>query len=160
VKVSFLLNGDQVSVEADANQPLSAILRNHYGLKGTHVGCRYGRCGACLVLLEDRLVPSCLVPAFRLEDARVTTIEAFSDSDDAEDVRTGFTRAGAVPCDFCRSGRYLSVHAALEESLSPSEAEIRDLFAVANCTCMTYPSFRDALRVAAELRQRRNHGRR
>ena len=92
--VSFILNGEDVSANVRSIDRLSDVLREAFGLLGLHSDCRCGRCGRCFVLLDGRLVPSCIVPAFSVRGKEVVTIEGFAQTEEYRDVAEGFKAAG------------------------------------------------------------------
>lgn len=153
--VSFTLNGEAVSVRTDPDQRLIEILRTNFGLTAAKRNCLKGSCGACSVLLNGRLVPSCMVQAFAVKDQSVMTLEGFSKTWDYIDIERGFLRAGAKPCGYCAAGKILATQALLEENPEPDDREILDAFTGIRCRCTHYPTLIHAVRLSAEIRSRR-----
>jgi carbon-monoxide dehydrogenase small subunit len=157
--IGFILNGEDVVVRSEADQRLISILRDQFGLLGAKAGCLTGKCGACSVIFNGEVVKACLIPAFRIRGSEVITIEGFSQTDDYQDIVTGFLRAGLETCAFCRTGKILTASALLERYSRPSREQILAGFSGIRCRCTDPDSLSDALITAAELRQRRLYGR-
>lgn len=154
--VSFVLNYEDVSIRTLSMTSLLHILRNDFGLKGTKQGCRNGQCGACTVLMNDNPVPSCMVPAFKLHDTRILTIERFAKSREFIDIERGFTEAGVRLCGHCAPGRVLTVHALLEKYTRPDLEEIKQALNASRCRCAGYSALIEGIKIAAHLRYNRN----
>jgi carbon-monoxide dehydrogenase small subunit len=152
---SFILNGEDVSVRARTGDRLSDILRSSFGLLGVQSDCRSGRCGRCLVFLDGRLVPSCLVPAFRARGSEIVTIEGFALTDEYQDIVAGFASAGMETCGFCESGKILAAAALLDHRSRPTPEEILEQLSSAPCRCTDPESLVKAVQAAAEHRARR-----
>jgi carbon-monoxide dehydrogenase small subunit len=157
--ISFILNGEDVSFNARSYERLGDVLRARFGLLGVRSDCRRGVCGKCLVLLDGRLAPSCLLPVFRVRGREVITIEGFSQTDEYADIRQGFAEAGLETCGFCESGKILATAALLEKQARPSEEEILEEMAVVPCRCTDPEAMVKAVQAAAELRARRQYHR-
>ncbi len=153
--ISFILNGETVSVQAPPEKRLIALLREDLGLKGAKAGCLKGQCGSCTVLLNGSPVPSCLVPAFAVRDGEVVTAEGLAMTEDFGDIVQGFTRAGVNPCGYCAGATSLTVHALLESIPRPSDAEIREALSGIHCRCLHYRGLIRGIKIAAQLRLRR-----
>src|SRR5512143_475280 len=109
MKIAFTLNDDLVSVEAPADISLLHLLRDYLYLTGTKEGCAVGECGACSVLLDGRLVNSCLVLAPQAGGRHVTTIEGICGPDGGpSDLQQAFIDHGAVQCGYCIPGMVLA----------------------------------------------------
>jgi len=102
--VAFTLNGRPVALAAPPDRRLLALLREDLGLVGAKPGCGVGRCGACMVWLDDEPVNACLVMAWQLDGRRVTTVEGLADDPRAAPVREALARHGAVQCGYCSAG--------------------------------------------------------
>ena len=103
--IGFFLNGKEVSTPARSVDRLSDLLRDKFGLLGVQSDCRTGRCGRCLVFIDEKLVPSCLVPVFRARGSVITSIEGLMASDEGKDIATAFHDSGLVTCGFCDTTR-------------------------------------------------------
>jgi carbon-monoxide dehydrogenase small subunit len=157
--IGFILNGEDVVVRAEADTRLINILRGHFGLLGAKTGCLTGKCGVCSVIFNGEVVKSCLIPAFRTRGSEVITIEGFSQTDEYQDILTGFLQTGLDTCQFCRTGRILTATALLERKSRPSREEILRGFDGIRCRCTDPESLVEAINTVAEIRQRRLYGR-
>jgi carbon-monoxide dehydrogenase small subunit len=157
--LGFILNGEDVVVKTEANHRLIDILRNHFKLQGAKAGCLSGCCGACSVIFNGKVVPSCLIPAFRIRGSEIITIEGFSQNDEYQDILEGFIRAGVENCGYCDAGKILAVETLLERNLRPSREEILAAFNGIKCRCTEPDSLIEGVLAAVEIRQRRLYGR-
>lgn len=138
--LSFAVNGKTVTVEAHPMRRLLDVLREDLELPGTKEGCGEGECGACAVLLEGRLVNSCLVPIFQVAGRAVETIEGVALSGEPDGLQRAFLDEGAVQCGFCTPGMVMASRALLKENPSPRREEIRNSLAGNLCRCTGYES--------------------
>jgi carbon-monoxide dehydrogenase small subunit len=157
MKIEFNLNGQSVAIEAPADISLLHLLRDHIGLTGTKEGCGVGECGACSVLLDGRLVNSCLVLAPQAGGRNVVTIEGIRDTDGGpNDLQQNFIDHGAVQCGYCIPGMVLAGEALLAKTLTPNRSEIRE--AIAGNLCRTgYQQIVDAIEATAADRRGEAH---
>ena len=166
--IGFILNGDDLVLETNAENRLVDILRNDFGLLGTKTGCYSGRCGACLVIFKEPgsdpaspsgiVVKSCLIPAFKVRNSEVITIEGFSQTDEYQDIVLGFNEAGLENCGFCNTGKILAIEALLGRNTNPSRDEILSAFNGIKCRCTEPEELVQAVMKTAEYRRRRLHG--
>jgi carbon-monoxide dehydrogenase small subunit len=157
--IGFILNGEDVVVRAEADMRLINILRGHFGLLGAKTGCLTGKCGACSVIFNGEVVKSCLIPAFRIRGSEIITIEGFSQTDEYQDIVSGFLQTGLETCQFCRTGKILSASALLERNSRPSREETLAAFNGIRCRCTDPDNLAAAMTLVAEIRQRRLYGR-
>jgi carbon-monoxide dehydrogenase small subunit len=157
--VKFILNGEDVAVRTEADGRLLDILRGSFKLLGTKTGCLSGRCGACFVILNNNVIPSCLVPAFRVRNTEIVTIEGFAQTDEYQDIVTGFARAGVECCGYCDNGKILAASALLDRISRPSREDILAAFTGIRCRCTEPESLVEGVLAAADIRQRRFYGR-
>jgi carbon-monoxide dehydrogenase small subunit len=155
VTVSFILNGEDVSTKARSVDRLADLLREAFGLSGVRSDCRCGRCGRCLVFLDGRLVPSCIVPAFSVRGREVVTIEGFAQTEDYREIVEGFKAAGVETCGFCEAPKILAAAALLERRARPTRREILEHLSSAPCRCTDPEAIVSAVQAVAELRARR-----
>jgi carbon-monoxide dehydrogenase small subunit len=151
VKVSLHVNDERVVREIEPGTTLLEMLRSECQLTGTKDGCGVGECGACTVLLDDQLVPSCLVLAVEAQGRRVTTIESRSD-ERIERMRASFLESGAFQCGFCTPGMII---AASRIRAGASPAVIRAALAGNICRCTGYTKIVQAVQRAHERRKHR-----
>lgn len=154
MKIAFTLNGNNISVEAPADISLLHLLRDYLGMTGTKEGCGVGECGACSVILDGRLVNSCLVLAPQVAGRNVITIEGIRGPDGGpNDLQRNFIEYGAVQCGFCIPGMVLAGEALLARTLTPTRAEIREAIAGNLCRCTGYQQIVDAIEATARERR-------
>jgi xanthine dehydrogenase iron-sulfur cluster and FAD-binding subunit A len=146
----LMLNGQPVSVQAPVDATLLTLLRDHLGLTGTKEGCAVGECGACSVLLDGRLVNSCLTLAAQAGGRQVTTIEGIRGPDGGpNDLQKSFIDQGAVQCGFCIPGMVLAGEVLLAANAQPTRDEIRKAIAGNLCRCTGYQQIVDAIEATA-----------
>jgi aerobic-type carbon monoxide dehydrogenase small subunit (CoxS/CutS family) len=153
--VNFILNGEDVSAKTRSLDRLSDLLRDTFGLIGVRSDCRCGRCGRCLVFLDGRLVPSCIVPAFAARGKEVITIEGYAQTEDYIDITTGFLDAGVSSCGFCENAKIMAAGALLERIPQPSPREVLEQMSSAPCRCTDPETLVKAVLAVAERRARR-----
>lgn len=150
------VNGDVCQVDAPDHWTLLEVLRYRLGLTGTKQGCDKGDCGACTVLFDGQPVLSCLILAASAEGHDITTIEGLrplhiaAGGHGADPVQDAFDRCGALQCGFCQSGMILAARALLDETPSPTEADVREALAGNLCRCTGYTQIFQAVRTAAD----------
>ncbi len=154
MKIGFQLNGSPVSIEAPADISLLHLLRDSLGFTGTKEGCGIGECGACSVLLDGRLVNSCLTLAAQADGCEVITIEGVRGPDGgANDLQKAFIEFGAVQCGYCIPGMVLAGEALLAKNRRPSRAQIREAISGNLCRCTGYQQIVDAIQATAARRE-------
>jgi carbon-monoxide dehydrogenase small subunit len=141
MKLNFFLNNRRVSINVSPEKSLLKILREDFDLTETKEGCQKGECGACLVFLNDELVNSCLIPAFRLEESRVVTCEGLLKDKGMADFVNAFSQEHIFKCGYCKSGVIMSTLALLSHTSHPTETDIIEALAGNKCDCTGYGSF-------------------
>jgi 4-hydroxybenzoyl-CoA reductase alpha subunit len=106
--LNLTLNGKSFSVPVEEHEMLSHVIREKIGLTGTKIGCSQGSCGACTVLINDVPVLSCITPAFRYDQAEITTIEGISENGEMHLLQEKFVKHGAIQCGFCTPGMVMT----------------------------------------------------
>ncbi len=148
-QVSFTLNGKNVSAQASGATLLVDLLRNHFGLTGTHVGCDTSQCGACVVHVDGVSVKSCTMLAGQADGRTVETIEGLAGNGELHPVQQAFHEHHALQCGFCTPGMIMSVVDLLRRNPRPSELEVRDWLEGNMCRCTGYHNIVKAVRAAA-----------
>jgi carbon-monoxide dehydrogenase small subunit len=149
--VKTRINGDSRDLLVDDRDSLLEALRNRAGLTGSKEGCNNGNCGACSVMLDGRLVNSCLVMAAELEGAEVTTVEGLeSGPQELHPLQQVFLEEAALQCGICTPGFLVSAKALLDENPDPTEHEVRFWLAGNLCRCTGYDKIIRAVLSAAE----------
>ena len=153
IHVSTTINGEPMEFLAEAGLTLLDALRDEVGLTGTKEGCGSGDCGACSVMVDDRLVCACLVLAVEAEGRTVATIEGVATGDVLHPVQRKFLEHAALQCGFCTPGFLVAAKALLEKNASPTETEVRFWLAGNLCRCTGYDKIiRAVMDAAAEMR--------
>ena len=152
VQVSSSVNGESVEYLCEPQQTLLEVLRDTLLMTGTKEGCATGDCGACSVLLDGRLVCSCLVLGVEAQDAEVSTIEGIATDEGLHPIQRQFLEHAALQCGICTPGYIIATKALLEKNPNPDEKTIRYWLAGNLCRCTGYDKIIRAVQdVAAEL---------
>jgi len=151
MRVSFTVNGNSVVVEAEPLARLLDVLRLQMELHGVKEGCGEGECGACAVLLNGRIVNSCVTPVAAAAGGEILTIEGFRETDRYTVIEQAFSEAGAVQCGFCTPGFVMAAEALLREHPRPSEEEIKQGLSGNLCRCTGYNMIVQAVQSASEM---------
>jgi carbon-monoxide dehydrogenase small subunit len=147
--VTTRVNGDPVEFLCESSETMLDVLRNTMGLTGTKEGCGTGDCGACSVIVDGRLVCSCLMLAVEAEGRSVTTIEGVGSPDRLHPVQQAFLQDAALQCGFCTPGFIVAAKALLDRNPDPTETEIRYWLAGNLCRCTGYDKIVRAVQHAA-----------
>jgi carbon-monoxide dehydrogenase small subunit len=152
--VSTIFNGDQVEFLCDTEQSLLDCIRNELHMTGTKEGCGTGDCGACSIMLDGRLVCSCLVLGVEAEGKEIQTIEGMAQGDELHPLQQNFIKFAALQCGICTPGVLIAARALLEKNPDPTETEVRFWLAGNLCRCTGYDKIvRAVMTTAAEMRQ-------
>ncbi|AFR18889.1 Isoquinoline 1-oxidoreductase subunit alpha [Burkholderia pseudomallei] len=143
-----MLNGKNLTLDADPAMPLLWAIREDAGLHGTKFGCGAAQCGACTVHLEGQAVRSCVLPLAAVAGKRVTTIEGLA-SRPAKAVQAAWVKLQVPQCGYCQSGQIMSATALLEQNPAPTDADIDAAMNGNICRCATYTRIRAAIHEAA-----------
>ncbi len=148
--IEFELNGVKVQVNSEPSARLLDILRNEFGLMGTKEGCGEGECGACAVIINGRLINSCLVAVGSLKNAKVMTIEGYRALKRYRVLEKTFAEAGAVQCGFCTPGMIMAAEVLLSEKPNPTTEDIREAISGNLCRCTGFNMIIAAIKMASE----------
>ncbi len=149
MKIDFILNDKKVSAEVGMKTRLLDLIRKDFNLKGTKEGCSRGECGSCSVIVQGRLVNSCIYPAIQVRGCRVTTIEGLSQGENLHPLQQAFIDTGAVQCGFCTPAMVLGAKVLLDKNPDPSRSEIKEALSGVLCRCTGYLKIIDAVKEAA-----------
>ena len=150
VKVSTTINGDQTDFICEPDETLLDALRNRVGLTGAKEGCGTGDCGACSVIIDGRLVCSCLVLGVEAEARQIETVEGMADGDKLHPLQRKFIEHAALQCGICTPGFLIAASALLARNPDPNEEEIRFGLAGNLCRCTGYDKIVRAVQDAAQ----------
>jgi len=154
VRVSTTINGDPVSYLCDGDETLLDVLRDRLLLTGSKEGCGTGDCGACSVMLDGRVVCSCLVLGAEAEGRDIGTVEGISGGDGLHPLQAKFLEFAGLQCGICTPGFLVAAKALLERNPNPTETEIRFGLAGNLCRCTGYDKIVRAVQSAAsEMRK-------
>ena len=152
--ITTRINGEPVEFLADPGSSLLDALRNTLGLTGTKEGCGSGDCGACSIIVDDRLVCGCLMLGAEAEGRRILTIEGMGQGDKLHPLQQKFIELAALQCGICTPGMLIAAKALLDRNPNPTETEVRFGLAGNLCRCTGYDKIiRAVLDVAAEQRE-------
>ncbi len=151
VHVQTTINGEEVEFLCEPRQSVLEILRDELGLTGSKEGCNNGNCGACNVILDGRLVNSCLVLSVEIDGKEVETIEGLADPGKLHPLQQKFLEHAALQCGICTPGFIMASKALLDENPNPTEHEIRYWLAGNLCRCTGYDKIIRAVLSTAEV---------
>jgi carbon-monoxide dehydrogenase small subunit len=157
--VGFILNGEDVKVQAEADARLIDVLRNEFNLLEAKSGCLSGRCGSCSLIFNGKVKLACSIPMFHVRGSEIVTLEGFIQTLEYEDMKKGFAKAHAETCGFCDAAKVFAIEATLDINPKPDRTEAAEAFDGVQCRCTEQSSLIDALLFTAEIRQRRLYGR-
>jgi carbon-monoxide dehydrogenase small subunit len=149
MRIALRVNGEPHEAEIWEGESLLFALRERLGLPGSKNACEQGECGSCSVLLDGRLVCSCLVLAAQADGHDVVTVEGLAENGRLHRVQEAFAETGAVQCGFCTPGFVVAAADLLEHNAAPSDDEIREALSGNLCRCTGYAKIFDAVRLAA-----------
>jgi carbon-monoxide dehydrogenase small subunit len=148
--IEFILNGSLVTTNSDATVRLLDLLREEFGLNATKEGCGEGECGACSVLVNGRIMNSCITAIGSIQGADVVTLEGFKDTERYKLLEKTFAKAGAVQCGFCIPGMIMAAESLLSQKPTPTLDDIREGISGNLCRCTGYNMIIDAVMMAAK----------
>ncbi len=147
---SLTVNGEPKTVLAHPMERLLDVLRAHLGLTGTKEGCGEGECGACAVLMDGRLVDSCLIPVLQAHGSNVVTIENLSGDPRSSVLQDAFLEFGGAQCGICTPGMILAAKYLLDHNPQPTLQEIREGLSGNLCRCTGYTQIFEAVAEVAK----------
>lgn len=148
--IKFTLNGAETVYTGAPSERLLDVLRNEYRLTGAKCGCKEGECGACAVIIDGKLMNSCLVAMGRVNGADVVTIEGYSKTARFAALDKAYESVSAVQCGFCIPGMIMASECILAGNPHPTEEEIRDGISGNLCRCTGYNAIVKAISIAAD----------
>jgi aerobic carbon-monoxide dehydrogenase small subunit len=146
------INGTPYEVDVPSRRTLVDLLRYDLGLTGTKEACSVGVCGACSMLVDGRLVASCIMLACQADGAQITTIEGVAADGQLHPLQQSFIDHGGFQCGICTPGQIVAAKALLDENPAPSEQQIKDWMMGNLCRCTGYYQIVEAISAAAQAR--------
>ncbi|WP_246628974.1 (2Fe-2S)-binding protein [Mesobacillus maritimus] len=137
INISLCVNGQEQTIEVEATKRLVDILREDLQLTGTKISCEIGRCGACSVMMDKKLVNACLIRAYQVNGKEIMTIEALSQNG-LHPIQNAFLEEGGFQCGYCTPGMVMAVKALLDEHPAPDEEQILQALSGNLCRCTGY----------------------
>jgi carbon-monoxide dehydrogenase small subunit len=148
--VTTQINGEDREFLCEPRQSLLEVLRDTVGLTGTKEGCNDGNCGACTVIMDGKLVTSCLVLGVEAEGSEITTVEGIAEGNDLHPIQKAFLENAALQCGICTPGFIVATKMLLDKEPNPSEDRIRFFLANNLCRCTGYDKIVKAVVQAAK----------
>lgn len=159
MKIPFILNGDDIIIDAEPDEKLINILRDS-GNFSVKCGCNTGSCGSCTVLLDDKPVPSCLLTAAAIRDCVVVTLDAFKKTLFWKDIETGFRQYGIHLCGYCDAGKIFAAYDLIRSQQRPEKQDVIDIMKQFPCKCCETELLANSVLVAATAHKKRLAGKR
>ena len=152
--IRLTVNGTPHDVDVPSYRTLLDCLRYDLGLTGSKEGCGVGVCGACTVLLDGKMISSCIALAVFADGREVTTVEGLAEDERLHPVQQAFIDCGGFQCGICTPGQVVAAKALLDANPDPSEAEIREWMLGNLCRCTGYYKIIESIRAAAQVSPR------
>ena len=150
MEISVSVNGTVYERDVEPRKLLIHFLRDDLDLTGSHIGCDTGNCGACSVIVDGKLLKSCMLLAVQANGTEIETVEGLADGDNLTELQQAFTDHHALQCGYCTPGMLMSATALLRENASPSEDEIRKALQGNICRCTGYWNIVEAVKSVAK----------
>jgi carbon-monoxide dehydrogenase small subunit len=150
-EIALRVNGEERTACVHPMRRLLDVLREDLALTGTKEGCGEGECGACAVLVDGKLVDSCLVPVAQMQGREVTTIEGLAQRDTLASIQRAFAELGGAQCGICTPGMILAAKALIARVPNPTEDDVREALAGNICRCTGYTRIFESVLRAVQL---------
>jgi carbon-monoxide dehydrogenase small subunit len=147
--IEFTLNGERQKATVESRQLLVHFIRDTLGMKGTHIGCDTGSCGACSLIVDGKLVKSCMMLAPQADGAEIETIEGIAQNGQLTPVQQAFHEQHGLQCGYCTPGLIMAATFLLRRNPNPSEEEIRRSVRGNICRCTGYVNIIRSIESAA-----------
>jgi Aerobic-type carbon monoxide dehydrogenase, small subunit CoxS/CutS homologs len=152
--IEVTLNGRHRALDVAVHHSLLDVLRQDLRLTGTKECCLVGECGACSVILDGRIVDSCLVLAVEVDGSEITTVEGLASDGGLSPLQQAFLDEGAAQCGFCIPGQLMAAEAFLRDTPAPTREAAEEAIAGNLCRCAGYEQILDAIMAVAEAGER------
>jgi carbon-monoxide dehydrogenase small subunit len=136
--IQLTVNGRAYERAVEVRMTLADFLRDELNLTGTHLGCEHGMCGACTILFDGEAVRSCLLLAVQADGANLMTVEGLAQGEELHPLQRAFHENHALHCGFCTPGFLMTAVAFLQETQSPTEAQVKEAISGNICRCTGY----------------------
>lgn len=147
--IQVRVNEAEYEREVEVRKTLADFLREDLGLRGTHLGCEHGVCGACTIMFDDVSVRSCILYAVQADGANILTVEGLAPrGEPLHPIQETFRDHHGLQCGFCTPGFLMPALELLVEKRNPSEEEIREAISGNLCRCTGYQGIVEAIRAA------------
>jgi len=147
--ITVTINGERYERTVLARQLLVHFIRDTLGLKGTHIGCDTGNCGACTIIVDGKTIKSCMMLAAQADGAEIETVEGLSSDGELNDLQEAFHKHHGLQCGYCTPGLLMSATHLLRQNPNPSEEEIRRGVRGNICRCTGYVNVVKAIEEAS-----------
>lgn len=148
-QVRLTVNGTEYERDVEVRKTLADFLRYDLGLRGTHLGCEHGVCGACTILLDDVSVRSCILYAVQADSSDLLTVEGLAPpGGELHPLQEAFREHHGLQCGFCTPGFLMPAMELLVERQNPTDEEIRETISGNLCRCTGYQGIVDAIKAA------------
>jgi Aerobic-type carbon monoxide dehydrogenase, small subunit CoxS/CutS homologs len=148
--VRIKVNGKLYEAEVEDRMLLVQFLRELAGARSVHMGCESGYCGACTVIMNGKLVKSCMILAVQADGADIMTVEALSQDGKLHPIQEAFRENFAAQCGYCMPGMIMATYYLLSHNPNPTEEEIKEAITGNICLCAGYQNIVKAIKAAAE----------
>ncbi len=138
-----------------SDKPLNLLLSEESDITSITPGCGNGRCGNCIVLIDEQPRLSCLVPAFSITGKNIQTFESFAKTKWFTHIRRAYAKLGLQPCPYCYASKSLIIHAILTENMNPSADDILQAFSINSCACIPENDLVEIVKTASKFRRRK-----
>ncbi len=149
MSLRLTINGTAHDITSDPDTPLVYVLRDELKLKGTKLGCGLEQCGACAVMVDGKLVLSCVTPVEAFDGKNVTTIEGIADTEIGQRVQQAFVQETAAQCGYCTSGLVVAATALLDDNPTPDRDTTKAALTPHLCRCGSHPRVLKAIERAS-----------
>ncbi|PKK98177.1 MAG: ferredoxin [Tenericutes bacterium HGW-Tenericutes-2] len=150
IQIKFKLNGENQEILADPTLRFLDVLRNQFNLTGPKEGCGEGECGACAVLMDNKIVNSCILPFGNVHGKEIITIEGYAKTKRYEVISKALMDEGGSQCGICTPGMIIAAESLLSENPNPTEKEIRIGISGNLCRCTGYNMIVKAIQEASK----------
>lgn len=147
--ITVTINGERYERTVLARQLLVHFIRDTLAMKGTHIGCDTGNCGACSIIYNGRLIKSCMMLAVQADGAEIETVEGLAENGELNTLQTAFNENHGLQCGYCTPGVLMSATYLLRNNPNPTEQEIRRGVRGNICRCTGYVNIVKSIEAAA-----------